>query len=292
MIVSYNIIILIELFFLHKCFEGPLNYEDQTEWPGVCSKGKYQSPINLPLKEDCEHSQDIIKITSINYNPINDKKINFAHHYTYTIDASSNGNITILLNNKIYVYELNNIHFHLNSEHTVNEQLYQMEMHMVHILSKENKVDDPDEVNKYLVIGIIFTVNNNVKDNVFISKVNFDTQKEIKGLDPSYFVKKENFYYYHGGLTTPGCDEKVNWIVMGDIYDLSQKQFEDFKNFVSKEFPNGNNRNIQPINGRLIYYIQEKKKNTTLAWLLFILAKLLIVGTYFLFFHKFSKLFL
>ena len=108
MIVSYNIIILIELFFLHKCFEGPLNYEDQTEWPGVCSKGKYQSPINLPLKEDCEHSHDIIKVTSINYNPINDSYVFYFDTNQFTkieipLIPKLFGHKVICANNKVYI---------------------------------------------------------------------------------------------------------------------------------------------------------------------------------------------
>ena len=286
----YTILLLLIVI---KCFEGPLDYSNQQQWPGVCPSGKYQSPIDIPEISNCDLSNEIIKIVSVNYTPISEKTLEFAHNYTFKVDSLTHGNITIILNRTEYVYELNNLHFHLNSEHTINGKSYSMEMHMVHTLKKEDEIKDPLFANRYLVIGVIFEPDLNVKDNYFISQLHFGNQSFIHNLNANSFIlENKNFYYYHGGLTTPGCDESVNWIVMEDIYKMSYRQFEEFKKYISIEFPNGNNRNVQPLNGRTVYYIQRKIYiSSALVSTLLIIEKLCVVTGFVLFFKNFKVLF-
>lgn len=248
------------LLFLLPCilsFEGTVDYADQTTWEGICTSGKSQSPINIPKKEDCKEEDDIATIDQVSYNAISGKSVEFAHEYTFRIDATaSKSSITVFINGAEYKYNLDNIHFHLNSEHTINGKSYDMEMHLVHTLDESSKKNDPKNKNAYMVIGVIYNKDENAEDDEFIEKCNFDTQAAVSGLSLEQFVSKDkSYYYYHGGLTTPHCDESVNWIVMDTIYKMSKDQFAIFASYIKTHYPNGNNRAVQAVNGRTVYYV-------------------------------------
>jgi carbonic anhydrase len=52
-------------------------------------------------------------------------------------------------------------------------------------------------------------------------------------------------YRYDGSLTTPPCSEGVKWIVMATPIQLDAAQVGTFRQIIS-----GNNRPVQPLNGR------------------------------------------
>lgn len=252
-------LILLLLLHLTSCFHGPLDYHDQFHWPDICPFGTHQSPINLPLPDECTKSLTYFSIKQVKYTPLNNKHLEYANEYTFKLDTSTNGFIKVVINNKTYKYNLNNIHFHLNSEHTINGKLYSSEMHLVHTLDpseKDNLTEDEFEYNKYLVVGAIFEPIEDVQDNSFFNKLNFNSRSDVSNLNWNSFLTDDNdIYYYHGSLTTPGCDEKVNWVIINRIYPISQKQFEEFKNYIGNVYPDGNNRKIQRLNERIVYYI-------------------------------------
>lgn len=58
-------------------------------------------------------------------------------------------------------------------------------------------------------------------------------------------------YYYLGSLTTPTCDEVVNWIVRKDVQPMTNAEY---LLFTSKEI--NNYRLTQPLNGRNVTSVQ------------------------------------
>lgn len=78
-----------------------------------------------------------------------------------------------LIDGQRLVYHLTNIHFHTESEHTVNNKHFPIEMHMVHSLD--------DDYTKYtahtkLVIGVFFTDEEaNSEDNSLLEAFKIDT---------------------------------------------------------------------------------------------------------------------
>jgi carbonic anhydrase len=69
-----------------------------------------------------------------------------------------------------------------------------------------------------------------------------------------------NYYNYAGSLTTPGCNEGINWFLMANPMYLSTAQVLDFTSVLAQE-QNGavgmsrgaDNRLVQPLNGRSVY---------------------------------------
>ncbi len=66
-----------------------------------------------------------------------------------------------------------------------------------------------------------------------------------------------DLYHYEGSLTTPGCDEVINWYVLKE--PISAPGLSYFKNLWQKDphanpqVNGGNNRNLQPLGARQIY---------------------------------------
>jgi len=80
-------------------------------------------------------------------------------------------------------------------------------------------------------------------------------------MDINALVSKLNpqkMFHYDGSLTTPGCSEIVQWIVVNEPQPISEQQLAFFTSRWANN-PNfakgrGNNRATQPLNGRAIYY--------------------------------------
>ena len=252
-------------FYIHfilkiKGYDGYLNYQNESTWGNlICTNGKFQSPINIinsDLNLLIDNKNEIAKIESFEYSPIKNQKIQFIHGYKYMIDTSKNGFFNIRIIDKLYKFNLHDIHFHLNSEHKINSKSYDIEVHFVHTNSDSSE----NLNNKYLVIALLYKISYN-ENNIdsFIEKLPFnDINKEIDYLEfKSVFSKLNNqiIYFYKGGLTTPYCDESVNWLVIGEIQKISYSKFIEIKNLIGKEYPLGNNREIKPLNSRKIYII-------------------------------------
>ena len=237
-------ILLISLIFT-------LDYSDQTgpTWDGFCQSGQIQSPINIQtsniIEDDTKFSFELI-----NYTIISSTSVTYQHEYSISTPTLDNGNIKVKINETEFIYKLSNIHFHLNSEHTINNKLYDMEMHIVH----EN-INSNDINNLHMVISYIFEIDND-EDNSFLNSIGFNTGNNVTNVNVQDIVKKENVYYYKGSLTTPPCTEDVNWVVVENIKKMSKSQFNKFKKYVTNlnnNYNKGNNRKTFPLNERKVY---------------------------------------
>lgn len=56
----------------------------------------------------------------------------------------------------------------------------------------------------------------------------------------------DEYYHYQGSLTTPGCDETVNWILFKSILPMSKAQKTILESYYDHNFEfaagKGNNR--------------------------------------------------
>eukprot|EP01071_Lankesteria_metandrocarpae_P004250 Lankesteria_metandrocarpae@DN3448_c0_g1_i1.p1 len=159
-------------------------------------------------------------------------------------------------------YTFADVHFHLKSEHTVDSNHYDMEMHMVY----KHKADD------CLVVGVFFSegASNDFLSH-FLSVPSFPDTKdsETRGTvadlpgvttngrsDPlalnallNSLVEWENrtisCYRYGGSLTTPPCTECVEWMVCKKVVEASAAQLQKLKSCVDASRGAGNYRLIQ-----------------------------------------------
>ena len=243
---------LIELTILSLLFSliFTLDYKAQTTWEGDCQLDSIHAQINIDENEVVEDNSKF-SFESINYETIESTSVTYQNEFSISTPTLDNGNITVKINGTTFTYKLLNIHFHLKSEHTINGENYDMEMHIVH----EN-TNKEDKNNLYMVIAYIFEIDDYDEENSFINSIGFNTGEEVKNVNVKDIVKNEDVYYYKGFVTSSHCAEEVNWVVIDDIKSMSQKQFDKFEEYFKKlnsNYGDGNNRKTFDLNGRKVY---------------------------------------
>ena len=192
--------------------QGPLTWGEEFE---QCT-GSHQSPIDINTEK-----QSKTKDFSINYQA---SKINLIdNEHTIEIDYDEGSTITAFNDN----YSLKQFHFHSPSEHRINGARYDLEIHLVH----------KDAEGQLLVLGIFAKEG---KENHLIHRLWHHLPKE-KGKHHIYPKEKINIsdllpknqeaYYYEGSLTTPPCSERVKWIILKEVIEVSREQLDIFHNY-------------------------------------------------------------
>jgi carbonic anhydrase len=141
-------------------------------------------------------------------------------------------------------YELQQFHFHSLSEHTIDGQHGNLELHAV--------FQDTATGNR-LVIGLLFEIG---RPNPFLQTLidaglpkkngNATTTPTLINLS-DVLTSTSSYYTYAGSLTTPPCTENVTWVVLAKQATLSSAQFQAFRRILGNDF-----RPLQQRNGRVI----------------------------------------
>jgi len=160
------------------------------------------------------------------------------------------------------LFNLAQFHFHAPSEHTVNGANYDLEMHMVHVYADESN-------HLGAVIGVFFDReaggnydNPMIAELLNVSKDWTNTTQGMKnGLSLLTFLSNLDFtkyWTYAGSLTTPPCTEGVKWTVLEEVQPISDNQLQQFTKLWSGKSSyaggNGNNRVVQSLGSRTLYY--------------------------------------
>ena len=139
-------------------------------------------------------------------------------------------------------WNLAQFHFHTPSEHLLNGQATPMEMHLVF----------SDDADNLLVVGrwVQEGAFNTALDPIFshLPQTTADTlHVDHFNLNTLLPGNLESFRY-SGSLTTPPFSEGVTWIDLAQPLDMSAAQINAF----SSLFPEGDSREVQALNGRII----------------------------------------
>ncbi|MDE0427285.1 MAG: carbonic anhydrase family protein [Candidatus Poribacteria bacterium] len=225
----------------YEAENGPDVWERLSPEYQLCGAGIHQSPIDL-------------------VNPTPTKLLPITFNYQPTsLNIHNTGNtITVAYQQGSWIevdatkYHLLEFHFHAPSEHTVAGDLSDMEMHLVH----------ESENGTLAVIGVLIKSGRiNTAFNPFWeylpstigeSKQNKDVILNAYDLLPS----RKHTYRYTGSLTTPPCSEGVKWFVLTTPIEMSHSQVAAFKSIMS-----GNNRPVQPLNGRKLIVDSTERKD-------------------------------
>ena len=147
-------------------------------------------------------------------------------------------------------YKFLQFHFHTPSEHELNGQKFPMEMHLVH------KFEDGSPDGVLSVVGVFVKAG---RENSELAKIfsHLPAQPDERRAVARFNLTKllphglESFRY-DGSLTTPDpggvFQEGVRWIVLAEPIEMSEQQIDAFKQL----FPEGNSREVQPLNGRTV----------------------------------------
>ena len=215
----------------YKGEEGPENWGELAPEYDMCSKGKNQSPINLVA----DHHGDLPKLVFDYKKPGIEVEWNTGHAIQEKINP---GNFLLTDGER---FELEQLHFHSPSEHMVDNEIYPMEVHLVH----QNEQGD------YVVIGLLFEegARNEMIDRLPSFRAERGEDPYGDPIDYNELVTDRGEYFlYNGSLTTPPCNEGVQWIVIKKPIIVSPEQIQHYHDLLGFD----NNRPIQPHNSRLI----------------------------------------
>lgn len=201
----------------------------------TCGTGQKQSPIDL----NRAYRADISKII-FNYKEAALNVVNNGHTIQVNVDNGS----TISIGKE--TYRLLQFHFHSPSEHTRYGYAYPMEVHFVHV----------NNAGTLAVVGVFIKQG---RANEVIEAIWKLAPHEAGTVTSSETIKQrrllggydtgEEYFNYHGSLTTPPCTENVRWHVLDDAIEASAEQIEHFKHLLHEGH---NARPVQELNGRKV----------------------------------------
>ena len=263
--------LLASVFAASGDFNYLYNGADWGQSVPLCDTGKYQSPIDLPpTSQPMDRSKDL-KIEGGNYDNYSSQIANYGS--TIKVTTGSGDYHLTSYDGFTYPFEFAQFHMHAPSEHTRDGRLYDLEMHFVHVIDKDStaiQVEDRDHQDSadYAVIGVFFDrIEGGNRTNDFLEQLNVTEDRTVTGNQPVSFLyvadflaslNYEGFYHYDGSFTTPPCTEGVKWVVLNQVQPISDEQLSKFTErwagYYNFAHGNGNNRMIQPLNDRTIYY--------------------------------------
>jgi carbonic anhydrase len=144
-------------------------------------------------------------------------------------------------------YELVQFHFHRKSEHVLDDRRFPVEQHFVH--------SGPD--GQTLVLGLFLdsggdgdTLQDAVLDELPEECGDpIEVSGDLAGALPSDL----STFRYDGSLTTAPYTEGVSWLVLKQPVRLAQETVKCFRGL----FPDGNSRELQSLNGRVVRYREQ-----------------------------------
>ncbi|KAH3732053.1 carbonic anhydrase 7 [Pelomyxa schiedti] len=263
---------------------GPENWYKDYPACGTGAPSEHQSPIDIPTKKAVE-----TKLPPLNFRDTNPGNSLQASNLgsTIQVDVPDNqqGFFSFLdPRNSSNVYILAQFHFHWSdetlsgSEHTINNLYFPVELHMVHYLSTFPDISTAiasQLPNALSVVGVMYGIGaQNTAltplTDIIPSSLHYEyDSSEVSGINLSALLPPlpvPQYFDYDGSLTTPGCDEVVQWLVLPQAMTISQSQLDAFRSISHNPNPDHtktrdlatevdvicNARPIQPLNDRTI----------------------------------------
>lgn len=223
--------------FAYSGDHGPGFWHETPGWEacGGASSSARQSPIDI---RNAQYDWRLRPLTIYSY-PTQVQLINNGH----TIEQEYENGTALYLDNAHF--ELLQFHFHTFSEHAVDGDYAELEMHAVFrnghtgALAVVGKQFETGGYNPFLQTLI----------NAGLPEQSGDHSSSGATINLADALGDTSSYYtYQGSLTTPPCSEIVTWFVLEDIASLSAQQFDAFRDILGNNF-----RPLQDPNGRVVY---------------------------------------
>ena len=242
------------------------SYDEQNEWSGVCvndNTGR-QSPIDI-VTEDVRESS---RLTELRLGdgwrmPISGTYRNNGPGKNVQFDPTDPNSPSVVTTNYLGNYRVLQMHMHWGannaqgSEHTVNGNRYPLEYHFVH-----QKIGEADSTigDNFAVIGVFAEAVDmpisGVWEQLNISAIlSFNTNISVSGLNYSDLLPSSlDYYHYPGSLTTPGCDEVVQWFVLKEPIKVPSEYLTKLRMIETEDGSSLtlNFRNVLPLGERMV----------------------------------------
>jgi len=141
-------------------------------------------------------------------------------------------------------YELLQFHFHTPAEHRLDGRRFPVEQHFVH--------RGPD--GEMLVVGLFLTPGGRggtVQDAVLGGlPEECGPEREVAGDLAAALPRDLSTFRYQGSLTTAPYSEPVSWLVLAHQQKVAAASINGYR----KLFPDGDARETQPLDGRVVQF--------------------------------------
>lgn len=140
-------------------------------------------------------------------------------------------------------FYLNDIHFHMPSEHIIDGEHEDIEFHFVHMSKKGEN----------LVVGVMAHFEQGGWCFDRKNNENWNLASHEHWFDPIIFLPEvKSHFHYVGSLTTPPTSGPIQWFVMDRIGKVDARFLEPFKG----QYAQPNNRPLQPLKERSIEHFK------------------------------------
>jgi carbonic anhydrase len=200
-------------------------------WPGQCSLGQMQSPIDIAQAEKLP--VDGLKFA---YQPTDLDIVNDCNEYRILLKFPDNYWLTVGKK----PYDLAELHFREPGENSVNGKRPRMSMQFVHF--------SVEGVFLVVEVPIVAGKENPTIRTLWEHLPAPGKESRVAGvqINPADLLPSDHsFYRFPGSLTTPICNEVVTWYLLRNPVELSPDQIQEY----AKHYHN-TARPIQPLNGR------------------------------------------
>ena len=227
----------------YNCEEGaPFEWGLLDAQFAECLEGQAQSPIDINTTGSLRRP---LTPLGFRYRTTNLRVVNNGHTVEAYLPA---GSVTGTLRIGARTYLMERFHWHTPSEHWINGNVLEMELHMVHQASDGEN----------LVVGALIRTghNNDELDKIWnVLPELGDPEVNVTDFSLARLLPAgRRSYRYNGSLTTPPCGQGIRWVVLAEPVEMSQQQIEKFRTifYGNEKFPVGNARPLQPRNGRRV----------------------------------------
>ncbi|CAH1236438.1 unnamed protein product [Diabrotica balteata] len=212
-------------------------YQDEGHWAELCQTGLKQSPIAL--------SKSIAE--GADFSPFS----LFGYGREAAILVKNNGHsaeVRLKVRDPIPeisggglpdVFQLDHLHFHWKSEHTIDRYRFPLELHLVHYAKRWGNFQEGEKhPGGIAVFAVLFDLSpDSVEDfDPLLNKITtletkLNVPDEIDGFVIKNYLPRDlaGYYRYDGSLTTPNCTEGIIWTVFTNTIPISKEQVEVFE---------------------------------------------------------------
>jgi len=271
------------------------NYEAKgLDWECDCKDGMEQSPISIPTKNVIESpvapvftytEVEVKKTENTDDGQVKSHKFvkMLNENHQLQINADSFGTVVTLDGTS---YNAHRIVFHTPSEHQIDGRSYPMEMQIIHTGVSDGAISNhlvlsflfvkkPGVYNKFLDDIDFFNLPNPVgiekkmENDLFIPKIFYNSEEEDIPI-----MKPFSMYTYQGSLTAPPCTQRTIHYVAADPIEIGSTALDLFQeairmpdlrsskgDVIVSTATNENNRVVQPLNGRNVYYLKVPRED-------------------------------
>jgi len=260
------------------------------DWNCKCSEGLAQSPIDLPdpqwltvVENNANFDYKIVKGGKL---ILKENMLSLQGEFGYLLHATVEKGLYGLERTEVVNYNATEIIFKTPSDHTMNGKSYPLEIQIIH------KATSKGDLRKRAVLSFLVQQEAGVQ-NKFIQALNvmdlpsvYNREAELTDkidlidlmaspLEPGIF-RPFSYFTYTGSIPQPPCEEETLWIIKKDpilasytALDLLRDVFNPPAlgdngagcsgggmtiNLQYQVNPEGNNRQVQPLKGRHVYY--------------------------------------